>query len=386
MIDNTAVLEHLDDENPPLADFAMSFASRIARREPQFPFDHLDHLRGRPLAQARLLQAVSDLPAAWAKASQLGEAVERAYWESFSIFGRGSFTLVDEASRELLNHGRPAAALDLMQLYLHGDQHRPNPHYVVEGLKALGTAEEDLGRLSSYEIKTLIEYLHQSDVDEDEVALLEWKVLPALGFEPQGLFLERRLARDPAFFVEIISLCFRPKNADRTSDIPQNVAANAYRLIRSWQTIPGTRRRGEPVDLNALRDWYATASQQLTEADRLDVGQRVIGQVLAHAPGDNDGLWPCQPVRSFIEQAASKNIETGFLIECINKRGIVRRSLDEGGAQERALASQYAEWAGHMATTAPRTAATLRSLAEQYTADGQREDQEARRHLEGFED
>lgn len=385
MIDNTAVLEHLDHANPPLVNFAMSFAGRMARRDPRFPFDNLDHFRGRPLAQARLLQAVADLPAAWAKARQLGEAVEQAYWESFSIFGRGNFTLVDEASRELLNHGRPTAALDLMQLYLHGDR-KPNPQYVVEGLKALGAAEEDLGRLSSYELKTLIEYLRQSDVDEDEVALLEWKILPALGFEPQGLFLERKLARDPAFFVEIISLCFRPKNADKISHVPQNVAANAYRLIRSWQTIPGTRGRGEPVDPKALDDWYVTASQQLTEADRLDAGQRVIGQVLAHAPGDNDGLWPCRPVRSFIEQAASKNIETGFVIECVNKRGVLRRSLDEGGAQERALASQYAEWAGRMATTAPRTAAALRSLAEEFTADGQREDQEARRYLEGFDD
>lgn len=386
MINNTAVLEHLDDENPRLVEFAMSFVGRMAQRDAQFPFDHLEQFSGRPLAQARLLQVVADLPTAWAKAKQLGEAVDQAYWEAFSIFGRGNFTLVDEASRELLDHGRPAAALDLMHLYLHGDRQRPNAQYVVEGLKALGPGEENLGRLSSYEIETLIEYLRGSDVDEDEVAMLEWKVLPVLGFEPQGLFLERKLARDPAFFVEILSLCFRPKNGNETSDVPENVATNAYQLLRSWQTIPGAAGRGEAVDLEALNGWYATARQLLTKVDRLDIGQQVIGQVLAHAPVDDDGLWPCQAVRSFIERAASEHIETGFRIECMNKRGVVGRSLDEGGATEYALADQYVGWAGRVATTAPRTAAVLRSLAEAYTEDGQREDEEAQRWLEGFGD
>jgi len=386
MIDNTSVLEHLDDENRSLVEFAISFADRMARRDPQFPFDHLEQFNGRPLAQARLLQVVADLPAAWAKAKELGEAVDHAYWEAFSIIGRGNFTLVDEASRELLDHRRPAAALDLMHLYLHGDRQLPNPQYVVEGFRALGPGEENLERLSNYAIKTLIKYLRRSDVNEDDVAILEWKVLPALGFEPHELVLERKLARDPAFFVEILSLCFRPKNSDETPNVPENVAMNAYQLLRSWEIVPGAAGRGEAVDGKNLSTWYTTARQLLMEADRLDVGQRVIGQVLAHAPADDDALWPCQAVRSFIERAASEHIETGFRTECMNKRGVVGRSLDEGGAKEYALAEQYARWAARMATTAPRTAAVLRSLADAYTEDGQREDEEAQRWLEGFGD
>ena len=385
-VNGLAVLEHLDDEDAQLADFATGYADHTARQEPLFPFEHLDRFDGRPSAQARLLQAVADLPAAWAKTKELGHEVDQAYWAEFTVGRRGDFTLVDEASRELLDHGRPAAALDLMQLYMHGNQQRPNPEYVMEGLRSLGPGEGDLGHLSSYEIETLIEYLRQSDVDEDEVAMLEWKVLPTLGFEPRGLFLERKLARDPAFFVQILSLCFRAKNTEEVSDVPQNVATNAYQLLGSWQTIPGTAGRGEPVDLHVLNTWYATAEQLLIEVDRLDIGQQVIGQVLAHAPADEDGLWPCEPVRSFIEQVAGKHIETGFRVECFNKRGVIGRSLDEGGAKEYALADQYAGWATRMATTAPRTAAVFRSLAEGYLLDGQREDDEAQRRLRGFDD
>jgi hypothetical protein len=393
MIDRTAVLEHLDDEDQKLVDFAMGYADRMARRDPQFPLAHIDHFAGRYVAQARLLQVVLDLPVAWAKAKELGEAVDQAYWDEFSIYGRGSFQLVNEAGRRLLDHGRPAAALDLMQLYMHGDRKSPDPKLVAEGLKALGSVEEDLGRLSTYGIETLISYLRQTDTDEDEVAMLEWKLLPALGHEPRGLFLERKLARDPAFFVEILSLCFRTNDMDEVfddmdevSDLPQHVATNAYRLLGLWHTMPGSTGPGQPVSADALDAWYIAAKPLLMEAKRLDIGEQVFGKTLAHGPADEDGRWPDHVVRSFIEKVASEQVETGFRIECFNKRGVVSRSLDEGGKQEYVLADQYARWADRIAVTAPRTALILRSLADGYRADGRREDEEARRRREGFDD
>jgi hypothetical protein len=386
MIDRIEVLEHLDKEDRKLVDFAMSYADRMTRRNPQFPFEHLDHFAGRPVAQARLLQVVLDLPAAWAKAKELGANVDQAYWDEFSIYGRGSFDLVDEASRGLLDHGRPAAALDLMQLYLHGDRKRPDPKAIVEGLKALGAGEEDIGRLSSYEIETLISYLHQTDTDEDEVAMLEWKLLPALGHEPHGLFLERKLARDPTFFVEILSLCFRAKDTNEMPDVPQHVASNAYHLLHSWHTIPGSTGPGQPTNVEALDAWYVAAKPLLIDAKRLDIGEQIFGKTLAHGPADEDGLWPDQVVRSFIEKIASEHVEKGFRIECFNKRGVVSKSLDEGGKKEYALADQYAGWAERIAVTAPRTALILRTLADGYRADGRREDEEARRRREGFDD
>lgn len=385
MIDRAAVLNHLDDEIQQLVDFAMSYADGMARRDAQFPFEHLDRFEGRWLAQARLLLVVADLPTAWAKAKELGTDVDQAYWDGFSIFGRGNFALVDEAARGLLDHGRPAAALDLMQIYLHGDRKGPDPTYVVEGLNALGSGENDLAGLSTYEIETLISYLRHTDVDEDKVAMLEWKLLPALGHEPRGLFLERKLARDPAFFVEILSLCFRAKDTDDVPDVPQPVATNAYRLLRSWHTIPGSAGPWQPIDAQALDDWYSTAKPLLTDVGRLDIGEQIFGQTLAHGPADDDGLWPNQVVRAFIETASSEQVETGFQIECFNKRGVVSRSLDEGGKLEYALADQYTGWAKRMAITAPRTAVILRKLAEGYRLDGLREDEDTRRRLEGFD-
>jgi len=380
------LLNHLDDQDQKLVDFAMSYADSMTRRDAQFPFKYLDRFKGRPLVQARLLRVVADLPSAWDTAKELGTEIDQAYWDEFSIFGRGNFALVDEAARGLLDHGRPAAALNLIQIYMHGDRKRPDPALVVEGLEALGSKDEDLGRLSTYEIGALISYLRGTDVPEDDVAMLEWKLLPALDYEPRGLLLERKLARDPVFFVEILSLCFRSKDSDDALEVPQHVATNAYRLLGAWHTIPGSAGPGRPIDARALNDWYAAARSLLTEVGRLDIGEQIFGHTLAYGPGDDDGLWPGEVVRSFIEAARSQHVEIGFRIECFNKRGVVTRSLDEGGRQEYSLASRYAGWADQLAINAPRTAAILRMLAESYRLDGIRVDEEARRRLEGFND
>ncbi len=184
------------------------------------------------------------------------------------------------------------------------------------------------------------------------MATLEWKLLPALGHEPHGLFLERKLAHDPAFFVEILSLCFRAKDTDEVPDVPQHVATNAYQLLGYWHTIPGSAGPGQPVSAEALDAWYVAAKPLLVEAKRLDIGQQIFGQALAHGSTDEDGLWPDHVVRSFIEKVASEQVERGFHVECFNKRGVVSRSLDEGGKKEYALADQYTGWAERVAVTA----------------------------------
>lgn len=386
MSEAMAVLRLLDSPDPKLAAYAGGYAEGKTRHDAEFPFTHLHELADRPLAQARLLRSASDLPRAWAQARELGAQVDRAYWDEFVIYGRGKFELVDETSRQLLDHARPAAALDLMQLYLHGERKRPDPEYVIEGLEQLGVREGDSQRLSGYEIETLIQYLRDSDVDEDRVAMLEWKFLPALGHEPSGLFLERKLGRDPRFFVEVLSLCFRAEGAESAPEVPQAVATNAYRLLDSWRTLPGSAGPGLSVDYDGLEGWFNETRPLLLEAGRTDIGEQVFGQVLAHAKADDDGLWPEEPVRRFIDRVASEQVEIGFRIECFNKRGVVSRALDEGGRQEYALADTYQDWADRMSATAPRTSRVLRSLADGYRQDGAREDEAARRRLEGFDD
>jgi hypothetical protein len=375
------VLELLDHEGVKKATFAFAFAFRRAQTRGWDWLDaHLQIPTGRPVAQARLLRASPMLPLAWERAEALGAEVDQSYWDEFTIEGRGpGFPYVNETGERLLAHGRPGTALDLLHLYLRRGEEEPPPELLIRAFEALlGQPSDDpeLRRLSSYEIEQLLDYLRSAHVDDDRLAILEWRLLPVMRFDGTSPVLERRLSKDPSFFVEILSLCFRPKNREAAEQAtPAHVAANAFRLLREWKIVPGSEERGGEVDESALRQWIAATRDLLQKADRIEIGDEYIGQVFAHSPGDANGTWPTLPVRNVIEGLGSEAVEDGLVVGIFNKRGVTTRGLAEGGQQERELASQFRELAALIADGWPRTAAALRSVAEGYASEGRLHDE-----------
>ncbi len=61
----------------------------------------------------------------------------------------------------------------------------------------------------------------------------------------------------------------------------------------------------------------------------------------------------------------------------MNTRGVYRKALNEGGNQERTIANQYFDWAEAAKIEWPKTASSLRRVAEHYQSEARREDAEA---------
>ncbi|HYT10632.1 MAG TPA: hypothetical protein VEL73_08220, partial [Mycobacteriales bacterium] len=74
-----------------------------------------------------------------------------------------------------------------------------------------------------------------------------------------------------------------------------------------------------------------------------------------------------------------------FAIGLHNKRGVTWRSLTDGGKGEYDLARRYADMAKAIEATHPRTAAVLRGVAEAYRSEARRNDEEAKRFMEGLD-
>jgi hypothetical protein len=383
-------LSIVDGEDERGASFAAGYVFQRAKAAGMSWVDHaIAKVAGRPLAQARLLQEIDDyLPAVWKRTADLGGEVERAYWHEFATWGRGDFEFVDEAATNLMNFDRPLAALDLMALYVNKEDRRVSPSLIVRGLQQLVSLPDDHKepqRLSRYELESLLDYLRTSDVDEDHLGVLEWQLLPALGFDARSPVLERRLARNPAFFVEILSLVYRPRGDEaEATDVPSHIATNAYRLLDEWQIVPGTNDRTGEVDLEELNSWVERARDLAREANRSEVAEVQIGRVLAHAGGDQDGTWPTRPVRDLIDRLSSPELESGFQTAVYNSRGPTSRGLLDGGAQERELVKKYGDLATQIRDGWPRTAAILSSLARGYEREARRNDEEAERFRQGM--
>lgn len=382
-------LSLLDDENNRLVQFADGFARTRGAGQISAVRPWVQHFVGRPLLQARLLQTVKEVVDAWGLAAELGEDVEKAYWSEFNPYGRGAdFPNISLVAKQLLIHGRAAAAIDLLSLYADRPADDLDVKIVVDALKQFGTVEDpEVARVSSYDLSRLLDYLRSRGVDETEIALLEWKFLSALIDDSGAPSLQHLLARDPAMFVQLIEIAFKPSTIEVTGEpreVDPALAANAYRLLREWRIVPGTTP-DDNVDHDALEQWLEEVRTLLDRSDRLEVGELQIGEVFAYAPADTDGTFPTRAVREMIETAPSDRLERGFVVGLLNKRGVTSRALSAGGQQEYQLAQKYEHWAQAVDASYPRTAQALRSVADSYREEGRRHDEDARRFLEGLD-
>jgi hypothetical protein len=379
----------LDSSERRLSQFAEGFARARFQGALEVTQPWVERFGGRPLLQARLLQTVTDLQAAWRLLPRYGLDVESAYWSEFMPYGRGAdFPLVNDSARQLIRHGRAAVAVHALSMYAERLQDEVQVNLVIEALTQFGMTKDPEGaRVSEYDISRLLNYLKDRDVDEATIATFEWKFLPLLHDESRTPALQRLLAREPRIFAQLIELVFKPAHEDADSErgaVDPTLASNAYRLLREWRVVPGSREDGS-VEAASLDRWLDETRDLLAKSDRLEIGELQIGEVLARAPEDPDGTFPTLPVRDVLEAAPNDRLERGFTIGLLNKRGITSRSMTEGGRQEYDLAAEYEGWAAAVQATHPRTAAALRDVAATYREEGRRNDEEAKRFLEGLD-
>jgi hypothetical protein len=387
-VDQAALVDLLDSASAKLVELAKGYIATVSELRLDWILARARLKTGRPTVQARLLNLSGDLKATWTSIEEFDPEVETVYWREFVGYGRGQdFPLVNEVGRRLLGHGRVAYALDLLNMYSHSSKPRVDPQLVMEAFGALLERQDDpeMHVLSGYDIQHLLEYLRQAGVEDDGIANLEWALLPALPYESPSPTLEKQLSQNPAFFVKMLSLLYRPKHKEPEQQVPAHIAQNAYHLLEDWKQVPGSESAGGRIDSTTLRAWVNEARTLAAEADRLKIADIHIGHVLAYAGEDDDGMWPAEAVRTVIEEISSPELERGFRTATYNKRGVTSRALGEGGAQEYRLAERFDEWAKRCLDRWPRTATVLGSMADEYRAEGRLNDEEARKFKEGLD-
>jgi hypothetical protein len=288
-----------------------------------------------------------------------------------------------QAANKFVEYGRPYAAVDLISIYLKDQDADIPPEMIADILeRAVRTVPEENVHWPTFDhhVSELLDHLEASGkIEEPRIAMLEWAFLPLFGHHGRApRVLHRELSRNPDFFVEVISLVYKGVDEEQgeLSQKDQNLARLSRQLLNTWRSIPGLKEDGS-VDPDAFRIWVDKAREATRAASRGTVGDLRIGQVLAFAPNGADGVWPDAAVRDLIDDLSSEDIERGIETGVVNKRGVVSRSLTEGGAQERRLAETYRGYADALNDGWPRTAAILRRISETYASWARREDVEA---------
>jgi len=343
-----------------------------------------------------LSQAFID-PEAWNYAESLGEDVFKEYWKTVPAHG---FDLdqqqLEVACRRLMEAGRSNSAIDMLSGVTFGEI-AVSPSIVMDALDASLERRQSHPDAEPHDetlhtIQRLFGWLQEAvpfnnDEPTRRLAELERDYLSLLdGFSASPKTLVRFLSEDPEFFAKVIRIIFRSKKEQESdsesTEEQRRAASHWYRLLMNWSrdrdSIPGTQSDGS-VNEEQLLKWIESARSLCRDSGHLEVADSKIGEMLATwpQPENENVMWPCEEICDAIEEANSDDLDHGFQIGIRNSRGVTTRSPLDGGDLERKEAAKYRRWAEHYDIDWPRTAASLRSVADSYDLDAQREDARA---------
>ena len=302
----------------------------------------------------------------WEIVESLGPEGEAYYWKmvfAYSFFESGAESKETEyVLQKLIQSGRMGLLMDHAadkSSTLSYDQRCEILEAFINNPVVLATKSD---------LMKILEILRtHPDRDEKQIMGYEWVFAEIYCIEKTQLLLHKAMVSDPEFFQELLQYM--------TGDmvcIPYNAPDRAYTVLSTCRTLPGEQDDGS-VDEHALSNWVDEALKRCEGIGEGLVDSR-IGHILAHAPTDKDGLFPCLPVRNVFERVTNEDMESGFITEMINKRGTWSKSPYEGGRQERALAQQFRDQAEKIQIKWPKVASTLERLARSYDFDAKRED------------
>ena len=321
----------------------------------------------------------------WNFLEKFDEQIQKEYWRRVhpNLF---HCTLKDKiyALEKLIRVKRYFTALHTSAIYAN----EIPPKLIAEILEkaASGKSIDNSQNISSWDIGQLFKALDQSEeIEIDRILKLEWLYLPFLTSvvsERSPKMLHQWLSNTPEFFVEVIKCIYKPKDKKNTEEenLPQKLKEHrahlVWELLNTWETIPGSGD-SKRIDYQKLKSWIEKARELCKKLGLLEACDNHIGEVLACSTSEGNVSWPPKEICMIIEEIQSKNIEEGFIVGVYKKRGIIRKSLFEGGKQERELAEKYREYAHKCSIQFPKTASLLKKIADTYETEAKHADFEA---------
>jgi hypothetical protein len=374
-VDGVVLPDLLESEQKQLVQLAGGF---VWSRFHNCGWQWVDNINTSQWTSAQIGQFLSFLPFTpdtWERVRRLLGGGESVYWEKTNANPYDAEAGLEPAIDQLIQNGRPYAAIRCLRRMMHGNQPFDNRRAVRALLAALQSSE-NVHSMDAHEIVEIIKALQNDPgTSSDDLFKVEWAYLPLLRphHDASPKLLGRRLANEPAFFCEVIRLAFRSKNDTRqteeTTEEKKNIAINAYRLLSEWRNPPGCREDGT-YDGDALAAWLDAVKKDCSNTGHLDVAMRKVGHALIHVPPDANGLWIHCSAAAALNAKDAEDMRNGFRTELFNSRGA--HWVDPTGKPERELADKYrmqaeaVEGAGYH-----RLATTLRELAESYEREAE---------------
>lgn len=336
--------------------------------------------------RARFLVLARTERETWQLAAEIDPETDEAYWQYVRPYHWRHDEELPFVLQRLLEARRPRSALQCCQY----TQTQPDPKLLFSALQQFIAGQEPDGPMvDSWHLGEMLEKLEKcGGIEKSALVQLEFGLFPALGYgqEAQAVTLYESIMSDPSLFSELISLVYKPKHQEREEPVTEaarTAATHAWEILNGCKRMPGTEADGR-INNDAFIRFIDSVRELCHQADRLTVSDLTLGEILAHAPADEDGTWPFSPAREVLDRPELDDMRRGFSTGAWNKRGVTSRSPWDGGGQERDLANYYFGQAERVQHSHPNVAAMLVGIAKGYERHGKHEDDKANLRKEGF--
>jgi hypothetical protein len=315
----------------------------------------------------------------WEKAevvlgSNIGE-----YWKKITNYPFPNQDTLLPAVEGLLKNGRPLFALDC--IYTHYSSKKEL--FKEQAVKALidsGSSTELVNDLNVYHVAEILTMLQNDPTtDEEDLCKIEWIYLHILVHQSkaQPKTLEKRLSKNPDFFVEVIQSMYFSKKIKiekESAKITEKTASNLWKLLTDWKRPPGLMDDGTFSD-KELKAWVDKVKEKTSESGHLEVAMTRLGHVLFHAGPDPNGLWIQEAVAELLDEKDNVEIRKGFRLEIFHSRGV--HYVDPSGNTERTIANGWRSKADEVENKGFVLFATmLREVARFYDNEAERVENE----------
>jgi len=375
-IDKIVMPDLLLSDQKQLARFAEGF---VRRKYDIGGWAWVDQIGISAWTSAQIGQFLSYLPFAqdtWDCVNRILGKEQGDYWTKTSANPHEAGNHLETAIDQLLQYGRPNAALRCLHKILHDNQPY-DPGQVVRSLLATINSPENSDSIDAYMTVEMIKALQENPItNTDDLIQVEWAFLSLLDHynDSSPITLWRQLALRPEFFCEVIRIAFRSNKEEASANEPsedqKRIATNAYHLLQSWRVPPGLRE-DDTFDREALTGWLTAVRLICENSGHLGIAMSILGHSFVHVPSDPDGLWIHRSVAEVLNAKDAQDMRDGFQSELFNSRGVHGYTA---GQEERDLSIMYRtrsdalEEAGYQ-----RLATTVRELAKSYERDADRE-------------
>lgn len=179
------------------------------------------------------------------------------------------------------------------------------------------------------------------------------------------------IKRTPDIFAEMVSIVFKKDNTEkikeRTEEQTRYVNA-IYRLYDMAHFCPA--ESNGIVIYDELDKWIKGFRNLLTKNNQQSLFGFLLGRLWSFSPVGEDNYYPCEAVRTAIENYSDDSMISEYKVALFNQRGVFSPSA---GREEKAIAERYKTAADFFKLRYPKTAEVFYGMYRRYMAEAEEE-------------